>query len=101
MEITISQHDVYFFVCIFLSTLVGRFLGYRQRVREESQSDDDTIVYNVYVKTEGGINSYYELLTHRFIQSNVTPEELHGIVAKQYPNKEITLVISRINHESI
>lgn len=78
----------------------GRISGYRQRAREESQVDDNTIVFNVYVKTEDGINSYYELETHRFIQSNVTPEELHEIVAKQYPNKEITLVISRI-HESI
>ena len=104
MEMTVFQYDLYFFVCIFLSTMVGRFFGrisgYRQRVREETQESENIIVYNVYVKTEDGIDRYYELETDRFIQSDVTPEELHDIVAKQYPNKEITLVISRA-HESI
>ena len=101
---TVFQYDLFFFVCIFLSTMIGRFFGrisgYRQRANEESQEADDTIVFNVYVTTEDGIDRYYELLTHRFIQSGITPEELHEIVAKQHPNKEITLVISRV-HESI
>ncbi len=104
MEMTVFQYDLYFFVCIYLSTLVGRFFGrisgYRQRVNEESQEDDDTIVFNVYVTTEDGIDRYYELLTHRFIRTGITPEEVHEIVTKQHPNKEITLVITRV-HEPI
>ena len=101
MEITEQfQFDLFFFACIFASLLVGRFFGYRQRISEEEEEygdeeERDTLVCNVTVRTENGIDIYYDLVTNKFIRSGVTPQELHDILSEQNPDKEIRLVISR------
>ena len=100
----IEQFDAFFFVCIFVSLLIGRFFGrisgYRQRIREEEdeygdEEERDTLVCNVTVRTENGVDIYYDLVTNKFIRSGVTPQELHEILSEQNPDKEIRLVISR------
>ena len=105
MEMTEQfQFDLFFYACIFFSLLVGRFLGrisgYRQRIREEEDEDDEefdreVLVCNVTVRTENGIDIYYDLVTNKFIRSGVTPQELHDILSEQNTDKEIRLVISR------
>lgn len=91
-----EQFDAFFFVCVFVSLLIGRFFGrisgYRQRLREEER---DTLVCNVTVRTENGVDIYYDLVTNKFIRSGVTPQELREIISEQNPDKEIRLVISR------
>lgn len=91
-----EQFDAFFFVCIFVSLLIGRFFGrisgYSQRIREEER---DTLVCNVTVRTENGVDIYYDLVTNKFIRSGVTPQELREILREQNPDKEITIVISR------
>ena len=95
MEIN-EQFDAFFFVCVFVSLLIGRFFGrisgYHQRLREEER---DTLVCNVTVRTENGVDIYYDLVTNKFIRSGVTPQELREILREQNPDKEIRLVISR------
>lgn len=91
-----EQFDAFFFVCVFVSLLIGRFFGrisgYRQRIHEEER---DTLVCNVIVRTENGVDIYYDLVTNKFIRSGVTPQELLEILREQNPDKEIRLVISR------
>lgn len=91
-----EQFDAFFFVCIFVSILIGRFFGrisgYRQRLREEERVP---LVYIVTVRTENGVDIYYDLVTNKFIRSGVTPQELHEILREQNPDREIRLVLSR------
>lgn len=98
------QFDLFFFACIFFSLLVGRFFGrisgYRQRIREEEDEDDEefereVLVCNVTHRSENGTDVYYDLVSNKFIRSGVTPEELHGFIQEQNPDKEVRLVISR------
>ena len=98
------QFDLFFFACIFFSLLVGRFFGrisgYRQRIREEEDEDDEefdreVLVCNVTHRSENGTDVYYDLVSKKFIRSGVTPEELHGFIQEQNPDKEVRLVISR------
>lgn len=104
MEMTeLYQFDLFFYVCIFFSLLVGRFLGrisgYRQRIREEEDEDEEfdreILVCNVTHRSENGTDVYYDLVTDKFIRSGVTAEELHEILQEQNPDKEVRLVISR------
>ena len=104
MEITEQfQFDLFFFACIFFSLLVGRFFGrisgYRQRIREEEDEDEEfdreILVCNVTHRSENGTDVYYDLVTDKFIRSGVTAEELHEILQEQNPDKEVRLVISR------
>ena len=104
MEITEQfQFDLFFYACIFFSLLVGRFLGrisgYRQRIREEEDEDEEfdreILVCNVIHRSENGTDIYYDLVTDKFIRSRVTAEELHDILQEQNPDKEVRLVISR------
>lgn len=92
-----NEHfDAFFFVCVFVSLLIGRFFGrisgYRQRLREEERVP---LVYIVTVRTENGVDIYYDLVTNKFIRSGVTPQELHEILREQNPDREIRLVLSR------
>lgn len=91
-----EQFDAFFFVCIFVSLLIGRFFGrisgYRQRIREEER---EVLVCNVTHRSENGTDVYYDLVTNKFIRSGVTPQELLEILREQNPDKEIRLVISR------
>ena len=97
------QFDLFFFACIFFSLLVGRFFGrisgYRQRIREEEDEDEEfdreILVCNVTHRSENGTDVYYDLVTDKFIRSGVTAEELHEILQEQNPDKEVRLVISR------
>ena len=104
MEITEQfQFDLFFYACIFFSLLVGRFFGrisgYRQRIREEEDEDEEfdreILVCNVIHRSENGTDVYYDLVTDKFIRSGVTAEELHDILQEQNPDKEVRLVISR------
>lgn len=104
MEITEQfQFDLFFYACIFFSLLVGRFFGrisgYRQRIREEEDEDEEfdreILVCNVTHRSENGTDVYYDLVTDKFIRSGVTAEELHEILQEQNPDKEVRLVISR------
>ena len=104
MEITEQfQFDLFFYACIFFSLLVGRFFGrisgYRQRIREEEDEDEEfdreILVCNVIHRSENGTDIYYDLVTDKFIRSRVTAEELHEILQEQNPDKEVRLVISR------
>ena len=104
MEITEQfQFDLFFYACIFFSLLVGRFFGriagYRQRIREEEDEDEEfdreILVCNVIHRSENGTDIYYDLVTDKFIRSGVTAEELHDILQEQNPDKEVRLVISR------
>ena len=95
----------FFFVCIFVSLLVGRFLGRisgkRQIQREMRVRESEKLAqmaYNVILREENGIDHYYDLLTERFIRSGVTPEELLEELSSRYPDKKIRLIISR-DHE--
>ena len=97
------QFDLFFYACIFFSLLVGRFFGrisgYRQRIREEEDEDEEfdreILVCNVTHRSENGTDVYYDLVTDKFIRSGVTAEELHEILQEQNPDKEVRLVISR------
>ena len=104
MEITEQfQFDLFFYACIFFSLLVGRFFGrisgYRQRIREEEDEDEEfdreILVCNVIHRSENGTDVCYDLVTDKFIRSRVTAEELHEILQEQNPDKEVRLVISR------
>ncbi len=97
------QFDLFFFACIFFSLLVGRFFGrisgYRQRIREEDEDDEEfdreVMVCNVIHRSEDGTDVYYDLVSNKFIRSGITAEELHDILQDQNPDKEVRLVISR------
>ena len=101
----LNINDSFFFVCIFVSLLVGRFLGRisgkRQIQREMRVRESEKLAqmaYNVILREENGIDHYYDLLTERFIRSGVTPEELLEELSSRYPDKKIRLIISR-DHE--
>lgn len=95
------KNDSFFFVCIFVSLLVGRFFGRRSGKREMRGRESEKLTqmaYNVILREENGIDHYYDLLTERFIRSGVTPEELLEELSSRYPDKKIRLIISR-EHE--
>lgn len=105
MNDLIKNDSFFFFVCIFVSLLVGRFLGRisgKSQIQREMRGRESEkltqMAYNVILREENGIDHYYDLLTERFIRSGVTPEELLEELSSRYPDKKIRLIISR-EHE--